>query len=800
MKPMQHLWRDVRYTLRSLARVPALAGTIVLTVGIGLGGTTAMIAVVRAVLLTPLPYASPEALVWIYTDSPPHWFRLSVVDYRALDADHPAFSSVAAYQTSLVTVTDRAAAERVTSKSVTGSYFPLLGQRPHIGRLFDAADDARRDRVAVLTYGYWNRRFAGDPSVLGSSIAIDGAGHTIVGVLQRAVGPLEHDVAMFTAARWPEPTRKGPFFTTVLGRRRPDVSRAAALETLRATNARLFPIWRSSYQDEKATWGMLDLKERVVGDVGSRLFLVLAAVACVLLIACANAVNLLIARGLHRTRELAIRGALGASRGRLLQHVLVESGTLTVGAAIAGVLVAALSLQLVTIYGADYIPRIDEIRLSGGALVWLACLAAASGLILGLVPALYSARTPAEQALRTASRSATDGPAARHVRRALVAAQFALATPLLVAAALVLTSLDRLNHVPVGISTDRVLTAAVSLPGAPYPRESDRAAFWKRALERLAALPGVEAAAIADSRPPAESGQQNNFDLEDHPTPTGQNQPICTWVGVTPEFFKTVGLPLERGRLLDEYSLRDDVVVVDRAWANRFFPGKEVIGRRFRNGGCTTCPWTTVVGLVGNVKWAGLDAPEDGTVYFPFVDLRTAFFVLKTTREPSSLASSLRQAVRELDAGLAVASIATGNELVSESLSTPRYLSVLIGIFAVAALVLSVIGIYGVMAYFVQQHTRDIGIRLALGGEPSRVRRMVVLHGMRLVIAGVLVGVGVALVSSRLIGTLLFGVSSTDVRTMAGVPAMLVAIAIVACLVPAQRAARLDPADMLREG
>jgi putative ABC transport system permease protein len=789
MKLMQHLWRDFRYTLRSLARVPALSATIVLTVGIGLGGTTAMIAVVRAVLLAPLPYGSPESLVWIYTDNPPYRFRLSVVDYRALEADHPAFSAIAAYQTSDVTVTDQAAAERVTSKLVTGSYFPLLGQRPHIGRLFDEADDARRDRVAVLTYAYWARRFASDPSVLGRSIAIEGVSHTVVGVLQRAVGPLEHGVAMFTAARWPEPKRKGPFFTMVLGRLRPDFSRAAALQTLRATNARLFPIWRSSYQDEKATWGMLDLKERVVGDV-----------ACVLLIACANAVNLLIARGLHRTRELAIRGALGASRGRLLQHVLVEAGTLTVGAALAGVVVAVLSLQLVTIYGADYIPRIDEIRLSGGALAWLSALAAASGLLIGLVPALYSARTPVERALRTGSRSATDGPAARHVRRALVAAQFALATPLLVAAALVLTSLDRLSRVPVGIDTTRVFTAEVSLAGSQYERDSDRAAFWKRALERVGALPGVEAAALADSRPPQESGNRNNFDLEDHPTLPGQNQPICTWVAVSPEFFRAVGLLLERGRLLDDYSLRDDVVVVDRAWANRFFPGEEVLGRRFRSGGCTTCPWTTVVGVVRNVKWTGLEGSEDGTVYWPFVDFQNAFFILRTTGDPSSLPAPVRQAVKELDPGLALSSIATGDELVSEALSTPRYLSVLIGMFAVAALVLSVIGIYGVMAYFVQQHTRDIGIRLALGGEPSRVRRMIVLHGMRLVVAGVLVGVGVAIASSRLIGTLLFGVSSTDVRTMAGVPAMLVAIAIVACLVPAQRAARLDPADILREG
>jgi putative ABC transport system permease protein len=796
---MSHLWRDFRYSVRSLARVPALSATIVLTVGVGLGATTAMMSLVHAVLVNPLPYADADGLVWIYTDNPPYRFSLSVVDYRALEVDHPTFSGLAAYNSRLVTVTEGDRAERVSAKIVTGSYFALLGQTPHIGHLFDKADDARGDQSVVLTYAYWVRRFGRDASVLGRTLTIEGASYTIVGVLQRAVGPLEHDVALFTVARWPTPTRKGPFFTTVLGRVRPGTSRSAALHALHATNARLFPIWRSSYQDQKATWGMLDLKERVVGDVGPTLAVVFAAVGCVLLMACANAVNLLIARGLHRSRELAIRGALGASRGRLLQHVLVEAGALTVAAALVAIGVAVGSLQLVTIYGADYIPRIEEVRLAGAALAWLAGLSLVSGAFIGLVPALHTSRLRVDDALRASGRSTTDGPAARRVRRALVAAEFALATPLLVAAVLVLASLDQLTRVSVGIDTARILTAAVSLPGSRYARDADREAFWKRALQRLAALPGVDAAALADSRPPEESGQQNNFDLEDHPTPPGQSQPVCTWVGVSPEFFGTVGLPRERGRLLDDRSLRDDVVVVDRAWADRFFPGQEVLGRRFHNGGCTTCPWTTVVGVVGNVKWTGLEAPEDGTVYFPFVDFPNAFFVLRTTGHPSSLTLSLRQAVKALDPGLALSNVATGDELVSETLATPSYLSVLIGVFAFAALILSVVGIYGVMAYFVQQHTRDIGIRLALGGDPARVRRMVVLQGLRLVAVGVTAGVGAALVGSRLMATLLFAVSPTDLRTMIGVPVALLAVATMACLLPAQRAASVDPAEILRE-
>jgi putative ABC transport system permease protein len=796
---MHHLWRDFRYSVRSLARVPALSATLVLTIGVGLGATTAMISVVRAVLVNGLPYAEPESLVWIYTDTPPYRFRFSVVDYRALEADHPAFRVVAAYQTNQVTVSGEEAAERVVARSVTGSYFPLLGQAAHIGRLFDPSDDARRDRSVVLTYGYWVQRFGGDPSVLGRSMTIDGASYTIVGVLQRAVGPFESNTSLFTAAHWPAPTRKGPFLTTALGRLRPDVSRQAALETLHATNARLFPIWRSSYQDEKATWGILDLKQRVVGDVGSMLLVVFGAVACVLLIACANAVNLLVARALNRNRELAIRGALGASRGRLLQHLLAETVTIGAGAALVGFAVATGSVALVTKYGGDYIPRIAEVRLGGPELAWLGILTITTVLLIGLVPAIHSSRLKITGALAAGGRSASDGPATRRLRRALVAAEFALATPLIVAAVLVTASLDRLNRVEVGISTSRVLTAGVSLPSGRYAESADRQAFWKRALERVTALPGVEAAAIADSRPPEDSGNQNNFDLEDRSTLPGQNQPICTWVGVSPAFFHTVGLRLERGRLLDEHSVQDNSVLVDQAWANRFFPGQEVIGRRFHEGGCTTCPWTTVVGLVGNVRWTGLDATADGTVYFPLVDGPTAYFVIRTAGGPSSVSGTLRQTIAELDPQLALTDVATGDELVDTALSRPRYLSVLIGMFALTALVLSIVGVYGVMAYFVQQHARDIGIRLALGGDPQHVRRMVVLHGLQFVAVGIVTGIGAALLASRLLAALLFGVTATDRRVIVGVPMALMAVAVVACLVPAHRAARLDPAHILRE-
>jgi putative ABC transport system permease protein len=791
------LGRDLAYSLRSLVRTPALAATIVLTVGLGLGATTAMVSVVRAVLVSPLPYADSSNIYWLYTDNPPFRFRWSLVDYRALEADHPAFSEIAAYTGSRVTITEAGSAERVNAKQVTASYFPLMRQTPALGRLFDATDEGRNQRIAVLTHAYWTRRFAADPAVLGRPLTIDGASYVIVGVLEAGTGPLERDQAVFTMQEWAVPKRKGPFFWMVLARLKPGVPLTAAAETLRATNARLFPVWKSSYQDEKATWGLQDLRSRVVGTVGGTLKLVLAAVGCVLLIACANAVNLLIARALGRSREIAIRGALGASRGRLFQHLFAETAVLTMGAAVVGGAMAAGALALVKAYGASYVPRLDEVRLSGPALGWLAALAAASGVVIGVVPAIHSARLKMNRALTASGRGGGEARPARRMRRLLVAAEFALATPLLVAAALVTVSLDRLARVDVGVDTDRLLTAAVSLSGR-YPSDEAREAFWRRTLDRLAALPGVEAVALSDSRPPRETGQRNNFDLIDKPTPPGQNQPVTPWVGVSVGFFRTAGLSLQRGSPFEEGKLQN-VVIVDRAWANRFFPGDDAIGRRLRSGGCTTCEPLTVIGVVENVKWVGLEAAEDGTVYFPLVNLPNAFLTLRTSGDPAALANGVRQAMTELDPELAVSNIATGAELVEDALATPRYLSVVVGLFGLTALVLSIVGIHGVMAHFVQQHTRDFGIRLALGGEPAALRRMVILQGVGLVAAGVAVGLGAALLSGQLMASALFGISATDPRALAAVPAALIVVAIAACLIPARRAARLDPATILRE-
>jgi putative ABC transport system permease protein len=798
---MSGLWLDVTHAARGLWRSPGLAMTIVLTVGLGLGMTTAMVTVIDAVVLKPLPYADQNALLWIYTDRAPNQWPLSVADYRAIDDQQTSFSHLASFETSPVTLTDGAAARRVLNRNVTWAYFSTLGLSAARGRLFDKADDVPDLKVAVLSRDLWTTTFGADPSVIGRVIPIDGVGHTVVGIVADN-GPLGHDIGVYRPVHWSPPRRRGPFFLRAIARLKPGVTQAAALEEVHAINLRAFPP-RPPAKEPASSFGLRDLKSRAVGNVASTLVFVLAAVGCVLLIACVNAVNLLLARAMRRSRELAIRAAIGASRRKLLRYLAVETALLTVASGSVGLVIAAGAVELIVANGAAYIPRIDEIRLAGPALLWLGVLSVGSFMVIGLVPAIQGARLGEYCRWQFGGRTTTDNPAARRVRRLLVAAEFAIATPLLVAAMLVLISLDRLRDVPIGVEGSTVLTASVSLPQGLYPDNASRRSFWNRALERLRAIPGAKAVSIADGRPPRELDQENDLDLEDHPTQPGQSAPTSPWVGVATDYFATIGLPLLEGRLLDPSDYAEsapNVVVVDRAWADRFFPGQRALGRRFHSGGCNTCPWTTVVGIVGTVKYLGVDAPDQGTVYWPLNEREGGRFILIRSDEPSALAAPLQRTMRELDPNVALSSVATIDELVTTSLTTQRYLTVLIGSFGLAALLLSLVGIYGVMTHFVQQHRRDIGIRLALGGDPSRVGYLVINQGLAMAGAGVLIGLVATFFTSKIIATLLFGVSATDSSSLAIVSILLMAAAVTACVVPARRAARVDPVHVLREG
>ena len=799
---LQELVQDARISLRGLLRAPMLTLAILITVGLGMGATTAIFTAIDAALLRRLPYANPDRLVWIYTDAPPFTFRFSVADYLALEAQQTHFEKIAGFTDRTMAFSVGTSAELLRGREVSWTYFGLLGITPALGRDFNDRDGRPGSPPAVIvSHGFWAQRLGARTDVVGRTIRLEGSEYALVGVLPATSGPLEQRQQFFVAAQFATPERRGPFPYWMLGRLRPGASREAASSELHAINRRIFPIWQASYQDERATWSLMDLEERLVGGFRATAILTLASVALVWLIACANASNLLIARVTSRRQELAVRAALGASRRRVVRHLLVESGLLAAGAAAIGAALAWTGIELLRSVGGSYFPRTQEIAVNGSAVVVLLTLTVMSGAIFGLIPALYGTRARVDDVLRSLDRSSTGSPAVQRLRRTLVGTQFAISTPLLVVAALLLVSLNELRQVDLGFDGRNLVTGSIRLPAALYKEPGTVESYWHELEHRLKVLPGVSGVAFTDSLPPSTAFNINNFDLEDFPAPAGGSQPATPFIAVTPDTFRVLGVTLLEGRLLEERdALRPalESVVVDRAWAKRFFPNGSAIGKRFKEGGCTQCPWTTVVGLVGDVKFVGLDQPDQGTVYTPMSGSLTRFLALRTQGDPLDLLPPVRQVIRDLDPGVPFTDVATIGDLVAQDLEQPQALTLLLGSFAMVALALSVVGIYGVMAYYVQQHAKDIGIRMALGGSTAAVLRMVLGQALVIVTSGLLVGLAIALASTKLMSHLFFRVSPNDVPTFSAVSLFLAAAALGACLVPARRAVSLQPAAVLR--
>ena len=813
---LDELIQDLRIGLRGLLRARLLTLTIVATVGLGIGATTVIFGAVNATLLRPLPYADPARLVRIYTDTPPNKFPFSVADYQALAAHQTQFERIAGYQSRALAFSDGKVAERLTGRIVSWSYFGLLGITPALGRDFTESDGRPGSpRTVIVSQSFWQERLGGRADAIGKPVTLDGVDYTLTGVLSPTNGPLERGQHFFIAAQWPTPTRKGPFFITVLGRLRhgsTDVAdRAAAASELHAINRGLFEIWKSSYQDSRATWSMVDLRTFAAGDLQPVGALALAAVGFVWLIACTNASNLLIARVSSRRRELGVRTALGASRARIVRYLLAESALLAIGAAAVGLALAWSGIGVLRELATDYIPRSQEIALDGATGWMLLALTLTSGLLFGLVPALHGTGGPVDEALRAWGRSSTGTVAVRRLRRILVGSQFAITTPLLVVAGLLLVSLHQLTRVDLGFDTRNLVAGSIIVPDSTYREPGQVVAYWDQLQARVEALPGVAAVAYSDGMPPNIVDDFNNFDLEDFPAAPGQSQPVTPWVGVSPDYFRLMGLTIRQGRAFDNEDGNKralESVIVDEAWATRFFPNASAIGKRFKEGGCTACPWTTVVGVVRTVKYAGLDRPDEGTVYWPIpgrgitpIDegvARFRYLVVRTTTDPAAVLPVLRRTVHDLDPTLPFANVATVDDLVGRALDQPRSLSILVAGFALVALLLSVVGIYGVMAYYVQQHEKDIGIRVALGGRPRSVAGLIVGQGMTVVGAGVAIGLIAALLLTRLLSSLLFGIGAADAMTFASVTGILLAVALAACSVPARRAAAVEPAAVLR--
>ena len=807
---MTTLLQDLRYAGRLLTRSPGFALVAIATLALGIGANTAIFSVVNALLLRPLPYAQADRLVMVWQDmrarGGPAQEWATPGNFADWQKTRELFDAMAAIQGWQPSLTGSGAPESLAGEQVTASYFGVLGISPSIGRVFRADEDIpNAPRVVILSHRFWQRRFGGDARVIGQSLNLGGELHEIVGVMPAHFRPV-----IATAADVWRPRRlnlsspaRGAVVLRVVARLAPGVSMpqaAASADLLSAQLATANPEWNA-----KTRINLVPLHLQVVGDIRQGLLVLLAAVSFVLLIACANIANLLLVRASGRAREIAVRLALGAGRRRLIRQLLTESLLLAVVGGVLGVLLAFWGVEALVAIAPQGAPRVGEIKaigLDGAALTFAAALILLTGLVFGIVPALHASRPNLTPSLKDGGRGSSAAVGNR-TRRALVVFEVAIALVLLVGSGLLLRTLVSLQRFDLGFTPDRVLVGTVLPPRVSYSTAEQQVAFYDRLLERISGLPGVDTAALSSVLPLGGDSDMSVL-VEGKPAPRTDAETTAVWYRiVSPTYFTAMTIPIERGRSFQPREAAPSVVV-SATTARRFWNGEEPIGRRMRFSEDASAPWFTVIGVAGDVRMRGARGESRSEVYLPywqFPELGTNV-VLKLSSDaagpPERLAATLAQAVREVDPDIPVGNVTAMTRLVSESIDDPRFLAILVAVFAALALALAAIGIYGVVAYAVAQRTNEIGVRMALGAGSRDVFALVVGDGLRLTALGVLVGVVAAAAVSASLQSLLFGVAPLDVATFGAMTAMLVTASAVACLLPARRASRVDPIVALR--
>lgn len=804
---LETFWQDIRYGGRMLRKQPGFSLMAVLTLALGIGANTAIFSIVNSVLLRPLPYPEPDRLDTVFQqNSSMNRFGMSVADFQALEKEYRQAASVAAFTHRAVTLIGGDRPEQIKATFATAAFFKTLGVNPARGRTFEPGEDRPdTEPVVVISHGFWQRHLAGNTESIGQRLTLDGIGYTVIGIMPPSfIAPASTTPDLWPILQLQTPKRRGPFTLRVIARRNAGVSEQQGQEELQKIAREVYPLWANTFSDTNATYVSMPLKQALVGSIETTLLVLLGAVGCVLLLASVNVANLLLARASTRRQEIAIRAALGAGRFRLLRQLLTESVLLAVLGGGAGLLLAVWGVDMLLALSPENIPRLDQVKVDGRVLGFAALGTFLSCLVFGLVPALYTVSPDLGGPLKGGGRGSTEVHGRRQLRDLLVVFEFALALPLLVGAGLMINSFMRLQQVRPGFNPDHLLTVRLPLPVQKYPKTEQAVNFHQEMIRSIQTMPGVQSASIS-SNLPLVGGDTNNFNLEIRPTPPGESEDVAEFLAVSPEYFRTLGIPLLKGRYLSEQDNEDapPVMVISEDMARRYFPNEDPIGMRLKTGGCTTdCDWTIIVGVVGDVKNGGLSAEDDSAMYCPFtqepVNIRMMHLVLRTEGDPTNLVATVRRQVNTIDPALALADIKTMDQLMSESLGQSRYRGVLLGIFAMVALILAAIGIYGVIAYAVSQRTREIGIRIALGARRRDIFRMVVGHGMMLSLIGVTIGVGASLMLMRFLSSLLYGVSSTDPTTFTSVVILLITVALLACSIPARRATRVDPMNTLR--
>ena len=814
--------QNLRYTLRVLAKQPLFTAIVILTFALGIGANTAVFSVVNAVLLRPLPFHEPQNLVALgefdtreKADPGTNIESISYLDYVDWRDQTKVFEHVAVCTNQSVgTLTDGNQATHVQGESVSANLFTLLGIQPILGRTFLPKEDEPGNHVAVLSYGLWQRQFGADRGIIGKTVVLDGKPFEVIGVMPprftfplRFSNPPELWITMSNLRQTPpdgsQPMteqRDNDFFSCI-ARLKPNVS----MQQAQANIDTIVADWRRQYPDSKLHVGAKVIPEisSMIGSTRSALLMLCAMAGCVLLIACVNVANLLLARSLSRNREISIRAALGARRWHIIKQLLAESTLLGAFGGFAGSLIAIWGIDLLRAF-LPSIPRIDEISPDLPVLGFTALVSMAVGIFAGLLPAWRASHPNLAGSLNESSRGSSEGGSAGRTRAALVVIEIVLAVILLASAGLLMKSFLRLQKVPSGFDPTKVVTARVALPETNYGKPEQAAEFYKKLLDRVSALPGVQSAGAAWWIPLSGSDIGFTFNIEERPVPTAQ-QPVAQVNVVTPNYFQTVRVPIRQGRAFTEHDERTapPVAIVSEGFAEHFFPGENPIGKRIIPNGSVDPgkpPVREIVGVVADMHLISLREAPKPQIYVPHQQfaIQSMSIFVRTPLDPQTVTAALRRTFNEIDKDIPVYRVRALPEYVSESVAQPRLNAMLVGLFALIALLLAAAGIFGVMSYSVTQRTQEIGIRLALGAQRYDVLRLIVLQGMRFVVAGLVLGLIGVFACTRLLQSLLFGIGATDLRTMLVVSAILSVVAFLACLLPARRATLVDPVKALR--
>jgi predicted permease len=797
---------DLRFAARALRRSPAFTAAAVACVALGIGMTTTIFSTVHAVLIRPLPYPDADGLVAIYAQSASRGARgvnISIPDYLSWREMNRSFESLGMWTWTTHTLTDDTGAERVEGASVTAGVLTALGVRPLIGRGFIPEEETEgRNRVVVLGHDLWQRRLGGAPLV-GRTIAIDGVAHTVVGIMPPNFN--FPDRGQLWVPFVPDPAGESHgnrAYAGAVARLHPGLSVEDARREMNAISARL----AAEFPNDNAEWAaeVLTMREDLTGDLRKPLLVIFGAVGLVLLIACANVANLMLARGTARSREIAIRVAIGAGRARLARQVLAESLVVALAGGAIGAALAVGGVALLRALLPADMPFYIQLRVEPIAWIFALAASAVTALSFGLVPALRAGAVDAGSSLRDGSKGMTATVRQGRLRGALVVAEIALSLILMIGAMLFIRSYRALEHTTLGFDEQGILSVRVSLPYAAYPQRPPRFAFYDALFTRVRAMPGVETVGSAQGIPFRGWNVESRLMIDGRPVPPNGAEAGAHYQYVTPDYFAALGIPLLRGRALTAAD-RDSAapaVLINEEFARRWLGGEDPLGKRLRFGDAKSeDPWVTVVGVVGDFRHYRLPEPMRPAVYLPYASmpLLSQTLVIRTSLpDPLVLVPSVRAAIRELDPNVAAYEVQTIDEVVSRSLWRQRFQGEVLGAFAVLALFLTAVGIYGVVSYAVAQRTRELGVRIALGATRRDVLGLVLAQGARLALVGVAIGVVAALGLSRVVASLLHGVGPMDPLTFITVSATLAGVAIAACYVPALRATRVDPLVAMR--